>query len=332
MKRFLGRFAVLLVLSPALAWAAGALYFDLPAAPIVRQALALAWFLGAALALFRARRLRRVVLGLALGFAVILCGWLTIQPRQDRDWLPEVAVTAHATRDGDTVTLHDVRDFEYRTETDFTPRYHDRTLHLERLRGLDVFLCYWGSALMAHPIFSFDFGEDGRVCFSIETRKERGEGYSTLGGLYRMFELIYVVAEESDVVRLRSDLREGEDAYLYRLQASPETIRQLFLGYVRRIDELHERPEFYNVLTANCTTSIRMMQAPEARIPFDYRLLLNGKGDELLYERGLIDTSLPFAELKQRAHIDPRSAGDAAGFSARIRAGEAGQEPRFDAK
>lgn len=325
MKRVLAVAASWLACAPFVAWAAGALYFDLPAPAIVRSGAALVWAVGALAALALVRPLRRGWLAVALGFAAIVAWWFTIEPRQDRDWRPEVAVAPHATIAGDRVTLHGVRDFEYRTEDDFTPRYLERPVHLANLRGLDFFQCYWGSPLMAHPIVSFDFGDEGRVCFSIETRKERGEGYSTLGGIYRQFELLYVVAEERDIVRLRTNLRQGEDVYLYRLQAPVEAVRELFLGYVRRIDELHEAPEFYNAITANCTTSIRLQRSPEERVPFDYRVLLNGLLDEFLYEQGRLDRSLPFAELKERAHINARAraAGDAADFSARIRAPDA---------
>jgi len=322
LRRWLGFVALALLCAGPIAWAAGALYFDLPASAGLRTAAALAWTLGAfgVLAIVRSTRTRLLLV--ALGFFAILAGWLTIRPRQDREWLSDVSRLPHADIDGTRVTLHDVRAFEYRTESDFTPRWEDRTYHLEKLGGLDVFQCYWGSELMAHPILSFDFGEDGRVCFSIETRKERGEGYSALGGLYRQFELIYLVADERDIVRLRTNFRQGEDVYLYRVTAPLESVRELFLEYVQRIDELHSQPEFYNALTANCTTSIRLQRKPEERAPFDYRVILNGKADELLYERGLLDHSLPFADLKQRAHINPRAraAGDASDFSARIRA------------
>ena len=320
--RRIGIALLAVVLAVPVAWAAGALYFDLPASGPVRAGVAAAWAVGAAVAFAVIRPLRFALLCIALGFGVILAWWLTIPARQDREWRPEVAVLAHATVDGERVTIHNVRDLDYRTEEDFTPRYADRTYDLGHLRGLDIFQCYWGSEWMAHPILSFDFGPDGHVCFSIETRKEVGEGYSTLGGLYRHFELIYVVAEERDVVRVRTSLRQGEDVYLYRLVGPLEGVRELFLTYVRRLAELHARPEFYNALTANCTTSVRMQRAPAKRLPFDYRMILNGKADELLYERGLVDRTLPFEELKRRAYINPRAqaAGDAADFSARIRA------------
>jgi hypothetical protein len=274
MKRWLALAALVVVSAGPVAWAAGALYFDLPLGAALRTVLTVAWLLAALAALALVRPLRRAALVLALGFAAILAWWLTIRPRQDRQWLPEVAVLPRATIAGERVTLHDVRDFDYRTEQDFTPRYEERTYDLANLRGLDVFQCYWGSEWIAHPIFSFDFGPDGHVCFSIETRKEVGEGYSTLGGLYRGFELIYVVAEERDVVRLRTNFRQGEDVYLYRLAArsrrcatsssptSPRERARRAPGVLQRDHPQlhHERPPAARARTAH---PLRLPPAPE---------------------------------------------------------------------
>jgi len=269
----------------------------------------------------------RAKLGVALAIGCILGWWLTLKPRQDRDWKPEVALTASATLEGEVVTIQNVRNFDYRTEQDFTPRYETRRLDLKHLRGMDIFITYWGSPYMAHPIVSFDFGGDGHVCFSIETRPERGETYSALGGLYRRFELAYVVADERDVIRLRTNYRKGEEVFLYRINA-PHA-RQSFLEYIRTVNELHQTPRWYNAVTDNCTTAIRQQRASIDRGPWDWRMLVNGFGDEMLYQRGSLDSSLPFAELKARSHINERArAADAApDFSERIRAGLPGMAP-----
>jgi Domain of unknown function (DUF4105) len=304
----------------ATAWAAGALYFDLPIAWLCAP-LALIYGLAMLAALILVKGRWRVLSVVAAGFVVVLAWWLTIQPRPDRDWKPEVAVLADAVIDGEHVTIHNVRNFDYRTETDFTPRYDTRTYDLSQLRGLDLFVTYWGSPLIAHPILSFDFGDQGRICFSIETRSERGEAYSAIRGFYRQFELIYIAADERDVIRLRTNFRKGEDVYLYHLNLPLEEVRGRFLEYVHRLNDLHARPEWYNAVTTNCTTSIRSQHATKDRMPWDWRILANGKGDEMLYELGLIDRSLPFADLKRRAHINDRAkvVADAPDFSERIR-------------
>ncbi len=312
---FLGCLLLLLTL-----WAAAALYIDVPV-PRLRAPLAAAYLLAVltGCVLARPHWLKRVLP--AGGFVVVLAWWLSLQPSNDRDWQPELAVLAYAEIQGNRVTLHNIRNCDYRTETDFDLRHYDKTLELDKLRTADLFMVYWGSPYMAHTMVSFGFEGGDYVCFSIETRKEKGEGYSAVKGLFRQFELIYVVADERDVVRLRTNYRRGEDAYLYRLNGSPERARALFLDYVRRLNSLRDRPEWYSAVTHNCTTSIRMQRAATERAPWDWRMLVNGFGDQMLYERGLIATNLPLAELKDRAHINARAkiADQAADFSQRIR-------------
>jgi hypothetical protein len=257
----------------------------------------------------------------------VLAWWFSLQPSNDREWQPDLAVLPYADIKGSQVTLHNIRNCDYRSETDFDVRYYDKTFALEKLRSADLYMVYWGSPSMAHTMVSFGF--DGGlpaqaadyVCFSIETRKEKGEGYSAVKGLFRQFELIYVVGDERDLVRLRTNYRKGEDAYLYRLRGSPERLRKFFLDYVRRVNDLHQRPEWYSALTHNCTTAIRTQRAAEDRAPWNWRMLVNGYGDELLYERGAISTNLPFAEFKRRSLINSRAklADKDVDFSRRIR-------------
>ena len=309
-----------LVLSVATLWACGALWFDFPVAAL-KKPVAIAAGLGALAAGMMVKPRRRAALAVAIMVGLVLGWWLGQKPRSDRDWKPEVSRLPRAEIDGDRIVLHDVRDFDYRSEDDFTPAWRTRTLHLSKLQGADIFITYWGSPYMAHPIISFDFGEDGRVCFSIETRQEKGEGYSALGGLYRRFELIYVVAEERDVIRLRTNYRKGEDVYLYRLHA-PQ-VRETFMEYVNAVNALHEEPRWYNAITNNCTSAIRHQRAAERRSTWDWRMLVNGFGDELLYERGGIPHSLPFPELKALSKINDkaRAADQDPDFSSRIRSG-----------
>jgi len=182
---------------------------------------------------------------------------------------------------------------------------------------------------MAHPIVSFQFADAPPVCFSIETRKEIGESYSAIGGIYRQYELIYVVADERDVIRVRTNFRKGEDVYLYHLTATLEKARERFVDYITALNELHDYPRWYNAVTTNCTTSIRTQHAAAERAPWDWRILVNGKGDELLFERGAIATGgLNFAELKKQALINAaaKSVDAAADFSRHIREGRAGFE------
>jgi hypothetical protein len=316
------------VLVPFTLWAVAALYFDVRV-PWLRTPLAAAYVVSMAAVWLSVKR-RWLALGLSAGECVLVTAWwLSLKPSNDRDWQPDVAVLAYADIQQNQVTVHNIRNCEYRSETDFDVRHYDQTFDLDRLREADLYMVYWGSPNMAHTMISFGFEGGEHLCFSIETRKEKGETYSALRGLFRQFELVYIVADERDVVRLRTNYRQGEDAYLYRLNASPAQVRTLFLDYLRRANSLRERPEWYSALTHNCTTAIRTQRAAADRAPWDWRMLVNGHGDELLYERGMIATNLPLPTLKKQCHINARAraAGQATDFSRLIRQGVPGISP-----
>jgi hypothetical protein len=319
---WLARAGIGLVLLLMIAWPVAALRFDVRV-PVLNLTLAVAFFLAQIAAWIFLKR-RWAAVGVTAGsFLVVLAWWLTLQPSNSRDWQADVALLPYADIEGNKITIHNVRNCDYRTETDFEVRHHDMTFALDDVQTADLFLVYWGSPHIAHTMVSFGLKDGEYVCFSIETRKEKGEGYSAVRGLFRQFELTYVVADERDLVRLRTNFRKGEEVYLYRLRGTPEQARRFLLDYLERMNQLRERPQWYNAVTDNCTTALRTQRAAAQRAPWDWRLLANGHGDELLYERARIDTSLPLAELKERSHINAqaRSTGDVADFSARIRAG-----------
>jgi hypothetical protein len=285
-------------------WAFGALYFDFPKADAFSAIL----FVIALLTIVVIIRWKLPKLALVFGaFALVAAWWLTLKPSNDRAWQPDVAQTAWAEINDDEVTVRNVRNCDYRTETDFTPHWQTRTVQLSQITGMDVAINYWGSPWIAHPIVSFQFADAFPLCFSIETRKTIGQQYSTLKGFYRQYTLIYVVADERDVIRLRSNYRH-EDVYLYHTLASPAQARGRFLEYTQAMNALHEHPRWYNAVTSNCTTSIRTQRAVKKRAPWDWRILLNGKADEMLYQHHAIATGeLSFAELKQRSLINERA-------------------------
>jgi hypothetical protein len=309
------------------AWAGAALYFDFPVAWMRVPVVVL---FGAALlrAAFFVKQPWQARTTWVLGFLLALAWWSTLEPSNTRQWMPDVAETAWSETAGDRLTVHNVRNCEYRTETDYTPRWETRTYDLSQLRAADIFITYWGSPWIAHPIVSFQFGDKDHLAFSIETRKEVGEEYSAVKGFFRQFELTYIAADERDVIRLRTNFRKGEEVYLYRMRLSKERLRASLEAYLEHGNRLHERAEWYNALTKNCTTSVRRDAADMGvRLrPWDWRILANGRGDELMYERGQLEGGLPFADLKERAHINAaaQAANDAPDFSERIRAGRPG--------
>jgi uncharacterized MnhB-related membrane protein len=302
------------------AWAFGALYFDFAKAGTLAAIL----FLIALLAIITFVRGKLLKLVIVFGaFALVASWWLTLKPSNERAWQPDVAQTAWAQMNRDEVTVHNVRNCDYRTATDFTMRWETRSVRLSQITGIDLFINYWGSPWIAHPIVSFQFGDALPLCFSIETRKTIGQQYSTLEGFYRQYTLIYVVADERDVVRLRTNYRR-EDVYLYHTLASPAQARKRFWEYIKTLNALHDNARWYNAVTSNCTTSIRTQRAAKLRAPWDWRILLNGKTDEMLYQHHAIATGgLSFSELKQRSLINgrARAADQNPDFSRLIREG-----------
>ena len=269
--------------------------------------------------LSRDRRAYVIFMALFLG---MVAWWLSISPSHDRPWRPEVAVMPRATIDGDRVRISGVRNFEYRSVNDFTVRYEKREVQLSHLTGLDFFVSYWSEGLVGHTFLSFIFDNAPPLSISIETRPEVGEGFNPIGSLFKQLELIYVVGDERDLVGVRTNYRKGT-VYLYRLNSAPDNVRRLLMVYLKRINELADRPEFYHLLSNSCTVNIiRYANAAGRAGRFDIRHLLNGLIDSYLYHSGRVDTTLPFDELRRRSRINEaaQAADDAPDFSERIRA------------
>jgi hypothetical protein len=305
-------------------WAAMAAYFG-PLGSVLGAALIGGAGLVAAVSAIRSRgsRIPIAVFGVvAVGFLFV---WSGIEPSNDRNWQPDVARLASATIDGDRVTLHNIRNFEYRSELDYTPHYYDKTFDLRELDEVDLIAVYWMGDAIAHIMLSFGFAGRDYVTMSIETRKEVGESYDTIRGFFRQYELVYVVGDERDLIGLRTHYRKDppEDVYLYRTKASAENARRLFLDYLREINTLNEKPAFYNTGTTNCTTNIyRHTKVNPGPHRFSWKILLSGYAPEYVYENGNLDTRMPFADLRRLSHINPvaEAAGFGPDFSQRIRA------------
>jgi hypothetical protein len=310
-------------LALGIAWCGAALWIDGPAArPVAGLLAAGALLLPVAAYAWLRPRWRADAVALAV-FACVLGWWLAIEPRNDRDWQPDVAHLPRAELKGDVLHFSNLRNFAYRSETDFTERWETRAYDLRRLRGLDISIVYWGSPYIAHTILSWDFEGAPPLAISIEARKEKREGYSALRGFFRQFELYYVVSDERDVVSLRTNHR-GEQVYLYRLRTPPDRARALLLDYAAAINSLMEKPVFYNALTDNCTIAILLhVNQAIGKVPLNWKWLANGYLDEWLYEHGAISRALPFEALKRASLVNARAiaAGDAGDFSARIREG-----------
>ncbi|MRW85966.1 DUF4105 domain-containing protein [Pseudoduganella sp. FT26W] len=319
-------FAAMLIASLLLvalaAWGTGALWFQLPAADIVRKLALAAWLvLGvAALVCLWRRSYAAPAVWLVLLLA-LMAWWSTIKPSHDRVWADDVARMVTGKVDGGVVTLDLVRNFDWRSDTDYTVRWEPRQYDLNQLRSVDVAMSYWMGPAIAHTLVSFGFSDGRYLTFSIEIRKERGESFDGLAGFFKKYETVLIAADERDILRVRTNVRD-EDMWLYRLKMPPEMMRSLFLAYLDEGEQLKATPRFYNTLTGNCTTIIyQMARRITPGLPLNWRLLASGYLDRYLYDLGALQGQGGFDALRQNAHITARAraADKDIDFSERIR-------------
>lgn len=321
------------------AWGVLALWFQLAAGPAVFLG-ALLGGSGTAAAWMLLRRSQdhawyKAVSVFAAAVLLLMLWWQSITPSHERVWADDVARLLESRIEGDRVMLRNVRSFNWRSETDYTPRWETRSYDLRQLKSADLILSYWMGPHIAHTLVSFGFDDGRRLVFSLEIRKEGHESFSAVGGFFRRFEQVIIAADERDIVKTRSNAR-GEEVYLYPVKITRSQLRSLFLAYLEQAAQLRHAPSFYNTMTSNCTTIIFDLARQIAPgLPLDYRLLLSGHFAEYAYEQGALASSLPYPRLQALGHINARAqAADGAGsaaFSHAIRAGipgAGGQEPQ----
>jgi Domain of unknown function (DUF4105) len=312
-------------------WGAFALGFQLSGGWVLQSLGLLLWIAFTAIVLVALWR-GRLAVGLgafAVAFAALLVWWSQIHPSNNRIWADDVAQVTTGVVDGDQVTLRNVRNFDWRTQTDYTQRWETRTYDLRRLNSLDMILSYWSMPAIAHVLISFGFDDGEHVVFSVEIRREKTESFSEIGGFFKEFELSVIACDERDVIRVRTNVR-GEDDYLYRIRMPVDDIRSLFLAYVSQANDVARKPRFYNTITANCTTIIyHMAKRIVGHLPLDYRLLLSGYLPGYVYKVGGLDNRYSLEQLRTFGHITDRAkASDRSPtFSADIRAGIPPLEP-----
>ena len=283
-------------------WTAGAIFFDVGRASFAGWVLSVGWIMVVAVAFMFWQPLGVPFTVLLIVFTAFLFWWFRQRPSHERAWDPNFTQLPRVELDSDTLRIHNFRNTEYRAFDDMTPCFETRTVHLSRLRGLDILILNWGSPWMSHPMFVFDFGADGRVCISIEVRYRQGQKYGLFRSLYRQQELMYVVSDERDAILQRTRYRKGQTLYLYRWSVTPIDMRHILFDYIYSINQIAAHPRWYNGVTSNCTTSIYAQG--RARIDWDWRLLFNGSLDRLMYEQGFLDQSVPFESLKQQSRVN----------------------------
>ncbi len=250
--------------------------------------------------------------------------WLPLGPSNNRDWSPDQAVLSHAEFRGDQVTVYNIRNCDYRTADDYTVRHYDKTFDLNELESVDFIVVPLPELPgVGHTMLSFGFAGEDYLTVSVEVRKEKDETYDAMAGAMRQYELMYVVGDERDLIKLRTD-HYLYDVYLYPVRATQARVREMFVDVMRRVNGLAVKPEFYDTITNNCTTNIvrHVNNLAPGKISLrDYRVLLPGHADELAYELGLLGTDESFARTKDRARINYLAYvyHDAPDFSVKIR-------------
>lgn len=253
---------------------------------------------------------------------LIGAGWfMSIEPKQDRNWQPDVSQRLSYERDAnnpDLITLSNVRNFDWHNGDDATERWETRTIDLSKLSGVDVINSYWMGPLIAHTLVSFRFEDDRPLSLSLEIRKEKGESFSALGGFFKRFELSLIAAEERDIIYTRTNVR-GEQVYLFPVShLQQREVRSLFESYLTVADELNAEPAWYNTLTSNCTNIIFYMAriVSGERLPWDYRIWVSGWLPNYLYDIGMLDAApeqndQPWSmdTWYEHAHVNPKVKG-----------------------
>jgi hypothetical protein len=316
------RGALTCLLGPAALWAVLALWFFSPWPAWMRGLAAAVWLLVVALAWTRLSRLR-ATLATAFGILLVAVCWTRVAPSIRRDWTEDLARIPRTRFAGDEVEILDVRHATYRSTEDFDVCWQARRLRLDPLERVDFVVepfADWRGP--AHTFLTFGFADGEHLAVSVETRRERGESYGPLKGLFRQHELAYVVGDERDLIGLRANVR-GHPVYLYPIRATKAEVRALFVSMLRRANRLAEAPEFYNTLTNTCTTNItrHLAELTGEPLPFDLRVILPGYADGLALELGLIDAEGSLDNLRERFRINARSAfgADGPGWSRQIR-------------
>jgi Domain of unknown function (DUF4105) len=305
------------------AWATFAIYFANYHHPFARTALPIIYVLVLISLVILVRRQVLRLLAVFVVFALVILWWICIQPTGRGDYLPPVAVQAYPEFHGDLVTIHNLRNFDYRTRDDYDVRYEDRTYDLRRLKHVDFLINYWdGKRDTAHTALSFGFDNGQYVAVSIEIRGQKGDTYEFLRGLFKQFELFYVIGDERDVVRVRTNYQ-NEEVHLYRTNCTPENARKLFVEFVKGADTIRTHPRFYDTLFTNCTTTLieHINRVLPTKVPFWQRRMMNGYTDYAAYENGWLAGHDRFAELRSKSNINARAlrADQDPDFSQKIR-------------
>ena len=277
---------------------------------------------------------------LIMFFAVALCGCQSattdvgpslsqfvgkFKASNDRQWVPEMATLPYviASPGSPAMTIKNIRNSKYVTAEEFIVQYYDRTIDISDIQSADYIVApFNGAEALAHTMISFGLRDGSFIVVSVEVRKEQGEDYSVVQGLGRKFELMYILGDEKDLIRIRTGHKDTA-VYVYPTVATPVHAQALFVDIMSRVNKLASQPEFYNTLTNNCTTNLKkhVNRVASGRLRYDWRVLLPAHSGQYAYDLGLLDNSIPFEDLQSLALVNDLADRyyDAPDFSSKIR-------------
>lgn len=305
-------------------WTIGFLYYVV-APPGWGRALASGLYLGTLFVLIAIPGTRDLAPWLAIGvFLVALVWFLSLRPSNERMWNPREAKLASAEIDGDRLTIHNVRNFRFRSTDDFDERWETRTYDLAKFESVWFVLAKFKEiALGAHTFVSFGFTGGEYLALSIEARKQVGERYGLLPGLYRRFETIYIAGDERDLIGLRTHVYQDE-VFLYPIRSTPDGRRAFLLDMLERMNQLGAKPSFYNTLVDSCATGLHehLKRVRPEPTRMSYEVFVPAFADRRVFDLGLIDTTGTLPEARRRFRVDPGpTTPDDPDYSAAIRRG-----------
>lgn len=333
-------FSVFVLLSSI--WLCAALWIQEPLGWLISRLLIGAWiaFSLSVLGIYISQHFfsrRADVILYIFGFLCALFWYFQLPAKLDRDWNPEVAEVLSYEKQGDLVTLHNVRNFNWHSSEKFDAHWETRRYDLNKITGVNIITSYWMGPQIAHTLVSFDFADAKPLTFSIEIRKEKGEDFSAIGGFFRKYELSLVASDEKDLIYTRSNIR-GEQVYFFPVNMPKTEMKALFIQYLSKADDLAAEARWYNTLTSNCTTLVfDMVQAVSShQLPTDYRLFASGYLPNYLYDLGALEQNIDMQTWYDKAHINPKvllpHPISSQEYSKRIRADVPKADPQFRAE
>ncbi len=292
------------------AWCSMVVYYHLPFLP---QLCACGYVLiAAALSIIivfvkRKRFIASVIAAFLL--LIVIAWWFTITPTNNADWqiswakMPAIEVNNHI------LSIHNIRDFNYRSENDYDIKYISGDYDLNKLDKVMLILSYWdGNTAVAHTILDFGFNDGRWLAISSETRLKNGQQQTAIGGLFKQYGSLFIIGTEADLLMLRTNYRK-EQVYMYQLRSTPAECRTLLLDLVNRSNKLITHPQFYNTITGNCMTSLipSMRKVAHNKDVFkDIRFLKNGYSDQIIYEQNIKSKEISYEQFRLEHYITPR--------------------------